>query len=101
MHAVIYKFDVKKGREEEFKMAWKKLTKAYLEFSGSMGSRLHTDESGNFIAYALWPNQQILSEANQKLPETKKSLRDELRATCVSVQVLHKLEAVEDLISIT
>ena len=101
MHAVIYKFDVKKGREEEFKMVWKKLTKAYLEFAGSMGSRLHTDENGNFIAYALWPNQEILSEANQKLPETKKSLRDELRATCISVQVLHKLEAVEDLISIT
>ncbi|WP_181899432.1 antibiotic biosynthesis monooxygenase [Flagellimonas nanhaiensis] len=101
MHAIIYKFDVKKGRVEEFKMAWKKLTGAYLEFSGSMGSRLHSDENGTFIAYALWPNPQILSEANQKLPETKEYLRDELRATCISVQVLHKLDVVEDLISIT
>jgi hypothetical protein len=44
------------GLESQFVEAWTALTKHYLHHCGSLGSRLHQDQDGNWVGYAQWPS---------------------------------------------
>ncbi len=98
MHVVIYKFEVIQGREPQFKEIWTKLTQAFLDYAMSLGSRLHEDENGDFIAYAQWPNDETFLKSKSRLPESAKELSSQMKTVCGSISVLHKLDVTMDLL---
>lgn len=59
MYTAIYRFRVKLGREDDFREAWRDLTRAIYQGRGSLGSRLHRCEGEErlFLAYAQWPDR--------------------------------------------
>ena len=68
MFSVIYTFEVKPGSENDFVKAWSALTQLIKEHAGSGGSRLHKAATGNYVAYAQWPDRQTWEQAAEKLP---------------------------------
>jgi len=64
---VLYRFRVREGEEDAFVAAWAALTHGIREQRGGLGSRLHRDEDGTFVAYAQWPDRAAWQRA-QELP---------------------------------
>jgi heme-degrading monooxygenase HmoA len=58
MFVAVYQWKVKKGREQEFRDAWIRVTEANYRAYGSLGSRLHQNDDGSWVAYAQWPSKQ-------------------------------------------
>ena len=54
--AVVYRWWVKPGLEEQFQTAWHQATLAIQHRCGSFGSRLHASDDGTFLGYARWPD---------------------------------------------
>jgi heme-degrading monooxygenase HmoA len=52
--AVIYKWKVTKGKEKEFEKFWNESTLTIMKTYSSLGSSLHKDSQGNYVAYARW-----------------------------------------------
>lgn len=63
MYIVVFDFVVKEECEAQFLKAWPTVTQGIYLFKGSLGSRLHRDGSGKFIAYAQWPDKQTYEQA--------------------------------------
>jgi len=59
MYAVIYQFDVIQGQEEDFETLWQMVTESFIEHAGGLGSRLHKNEAGSYMAYAQWPVKKL------------------------------------------
>jgi heme-degrading monooxygenase HmoA len=59
MFVVMYKFKIKSGMESKFEKAWESMAFEFRDAHGGLGSCLHKDDSGNFVAYARWPNRQL------------------------------------------
>lgn len=59
MFTVIYRFEIKEGTEEQFRAGWRALTVSLYEECGSLGARLHRLDATTFLAYALWPNEDV------------------------------------------
>jgi len=57
MFAVLYRWSVRAGHEEQFTEAWTAMTVSIREQCGSFGSRLHRSADGTWVAYALWPDE--------------------------------------------
>ena len=57
MYVAVYAWRVKPGKEEQFREAWRRGTRAITRLYGSFGSRLHRADDGRFIGYAEWPDQ--------------------------------------------
>ena len=55
---VIYRFRVRAGSERLFRQGWSRMTEAIREHRGGLGSRLHVDDDGWWIAYAQWPDRE-------------------------------------------
>lgn len=65
MFIVMFEFVVKPGYEAQFLSAWPKTTQGIFLFKGSLGSRLHRDKDGTFIAYAQWPDEDTYRQASK------------------------------------
>ncbi|MFY0672801.1 MAG: antibiotic biosynthesis monooxygenase [Bacteroidia bacterium] len=98
MYCLIYQFEVKAEKTKEFETAWAGLTKLIYEFEGSLGSRLHLDENGKYIAYAQWPSKEVFDNAGNKLPAEADSFRIAIREACIEIKTLHKVERSIDLL---
>ncbi|MBR9825171.1 MAG: antibiotic biosynthesis monooxygenase [Alphaproteobacteria bacterium] len=55
--AVLYRWRIKPGREDEFAEAWDEGTRLIHERCGSYGAILHQGEDGLFWSYASWPDE--------------------------------------------
>lgn len=97
MFCILYQFNVKLEFEKEFVESWKGLTKETYKNEGSLGSRLHKVSDSEFIAYAQWPSKEAYDSANN-MSEAALKYRNQMRACCESIEVLHKMEMVEDLL---
>lgn len=98
MYTVLYSFEVKPNHFDDFVKGWKGLTELIYKYEGSLGSRLHKSDERNYIAYAQWPSKSIFENAGKKLPKEANYYRDLMRSSCKNVEVLNKLEVVEDLL---
>jgi hypothetical protein len=97
MFAIIYRFDVRAGQEKAFEKTWHQLTQLIYEHEGSLGSRLHKDVSGSYIAYAQWPDKMAWEAAGDKLPIAANDIRDAMLANCDNIDVLYQLDVVDDM----
>ncbi|MBO1331349.1 antibiotic biosynthesis monooxygenase [Streptomyces sp. VRA16 Mangrove soil] len=56
MFAVIYRWRLHEGKEQQFTAGWRRVTLAMHKHGGSYGSRLHQVDDGTWVAYARWPD---------------------------------------------
>lgn len=82
--------------ETAFVNAWRQLTQLVYEFEGSLGSRLHKQGDGSYIAYAQWPNKETWQDSGNKLPENAYEIRDNMKEACSSIETLFELNCIED-----
>ena len=57
MFVAVYWWRVHDGKEEQFREAWRRGTRAITRLYGSYGSRLHQDADGRFVGTAEWPDE--------------------------------------------
>ena len=57
MFVALYWWRVKPGKEAQFREGWSRATKAIMQRYGALGSRLHREHDGRFVAYAQWPDE--------------------------------------------
>lgn len=55
--AVLYRWRLKPGRDDEFRDAWAEGTRRIHARCGSHGAALHCDENGLYWSYAVWPSE--------------------------------------------
>lgn len=65
--AVIYRWRLKVGMEDQFIESWSQATKLLMNERGALGSRLHQAEDGTWISYAQWPSKEAW-EHHRSLP---------------------------------
>lgn len=95
---MIYKFSVIPGKESNFLEAWKNMTELIYQYEGSLGSRIHKSDSGEYIAYAQWPSKEIYDNSGDKLPKDVDVVRSAMREACSSIDAIYGLEVLEDLL---
>jgi len=98
MFTVIYAFEVHAGQSDAFITAWRTLTELIAEHEGGLGSRLHRERPGYFIAYAQWPSREQWEKAGNNMPAHAEEARETMRVSCKKIETLHTLEVVEDLL---
>ena len=77
--AVIYRWRLAAGKEDQFRAAWERVTVALLAHRGALGSRLHRTDDGTWLAYAQWPDRdswQRSRDAEPIDPESLEQMRD-------------------------
>ncbi|WP_282122615.1 antibiotic biosynthesis monooxygenase family protein [Algibacter mikhailovii] len=100
MYVVLYSFQVKPQQEESFLKGWKGLTALIYKHEGSLGSRLHKEDTLEYIAYAQWPSKDQFDNSGGNLPkEQADKFRGLMRKSCSKIEILHKFEVVEDLLA--
>lgn len=57
MFVAVYWWRVHPGKEEQFREAWRRGTRAITRIYASYGSRLHQERDGRFVGYAMWPDE--------------------------------------------
>ena len=55
--AVLYRWRLHPGREDDFVAAWAEMTAAIRRERGGLGSRLLRSDDGTWVAYAQWPDR--------------------------------------------
>ncbi|RPG36982.1 MAG: hypothetical protein CBB72_003225 [Muricauda sp. TMED12] len=98
MHAVIYRFDVIPGREKDFEKTWQLATETFIAHAGGLGSRLHKNEAGSYIAYAQWPDKISWESARQKLPKSAIKNLQRMNMYCEEITILFNMEVKNDLL---
>jgi len=98
MFSVIYSFKTKPGQSQNFEKAWEELTRLIYVYEGSLGSRLHKKGENHYIAYAQWPDREKWSSSGMKLPDSAAEVRKRMKDCCSSIETLHELEVINDLL---
>lgn len=100
MFCVIYRFPANPEKESQFREGWKNLTQILKRDNGALGSRLHRNHDGSWIAYAQWPDEKTWAEANNTSPEAEQNrqLMRECYLEGQKIEVLYKLSVVDDLL---
>lgn len=104
MYVAIYRWKVKPGREEQFREAWRRGTRAITRIYGSYGSRLHRDEEGRFLGYAEWPDKESWQKAfDAKMvyddPEARAMFINALTADSRPGELIAAMEVTDDLLT--
>lgn len=63
MYVAVYWWRVKPGKEEQFRDAWRRGTQHIVRIYGGLGSRLHREDDGRFVAMAEWPDYETWKRA--------------------------------------
>lgn len=94
MFSVIYEFKVQSGLEEQFERSWAEHTCEIREQLGGLGSRLHRNDDGSYVAYAQWPSREKWENAVALDTPARKAMRDAL----LSFETVYRLEVLNDLL---
>jgi hypothetical protein len=91
---VIYRWRVHPDKVEQFRHAWRGLTERIYRYRGSCGSRLLLDETGAYVAIALWPSRALWEAMRPALPQEDEFLQLLLESISESTpaQLLNVLE---------
>ena len=75
MFAVIYRWRLHEGKEQQFASAWHRMTAEIHKRCGSYGSRLHRADDGTWVAYARWPDAATRERCQGVDPDALSSMR--------------------------
>ncbi|MCF6442929.1 antibiotic biosynthesis monooxygenase [Pseudoalteromonas luteoviolacea] len=95
MFVVMFEFVVQEGFEEQFIKAWPSVTQGIYLFKGSLGSRLHKNVNGEYIAYAQWPDKQTWEASSEiEMSPDYEMHRDSMQESLnlESTRVLYQME---------
>lgn len=86
MFVAVYWWRVQPGKEEQFRAAWRRGTEHIGRIYGGLGSRLHRNSDGRFVAYAQWPDESTWRRAFEAKmayddPETRAAFVDAIAET--------------------
>ncbi|MFI8101015.1 hypothetical protein [Streptomyces sp. NPDC086023] len=95
MFAVIYRWRLVPGKEQQFTDGWHRVTEAIRARCGSYGSRLHTAHDGTWVAYARWPDAGTREACGTPDPEGLAMMRDAVAEGFPET----RLEIVDDLLA--
>ncbi len=106
MFVVVYGWKVKPGKEDQFREAWRRGTREIVRIYGGLGSRLHREADGRFIATAEWPDRATWQRAfDAKMVYDDKEARamflDALDETPAGQPPLLTMEVTDDLLART
>lgn len=104
MYVAVYAWRVKPGKEEQFREAWRRGTRAIGEKYGSFGSRLHLNEDGRFFGYAEWPDEATWRAAFEAKmvyddPEARAMFIDALEEDSRPGELIANMEVLDDLLA--
>nr|WP_239033118.1 antibiotic biosynthesis monooxygenase [Pseudoalteromonas luteoviolacea] len=91
----MFEFVVQEGFEEQFIKAWPSVTQGIYLFKGSLGSRLHKNVNGEYIAYAQWPDKQTWEASSEiEMSPDYEMHRDSMQESLnlESTRVLYQME---------
>lgn len=63
MFVAVYWWRVAPGKEAQFREAWRRGTREIARIYGGLGSRLHRESDGRFVAVAEWPDHETWKRA--------------------------------------
>ena len=98
MFTVIYKFKLKPDKIQQFEENWAELTKLIAKHQGGLGSRLHKNDTLNYIAYAQWPDRETWESEWKAMPEHSKEISRKMKEACEERETLFELDVVSDLL---
>lgn len=98
MFSVLYTFKVKDGHDDDFIEGWTGLTKLIYQYEASYGSKVLTDQNGNYVAHAQWPSKEVWLNAGANLPKDESDkFRMQMKEACHEMETLFEMELVVDL----
>ena len=77
--AVLYRWRLHPGKEEQFIEAWARVSERLLQERGSLGSRLHRGPDGIWYSYAQWPSSDARVVLAFTLPPIDATARERMR----------------------
>lgn len=104
MYVVVYGWHVKPGKEDQFRDAWRRGTRAIARIYGGLGSRLHRERDGRFIGVAEWPDRATWQRAFEARmvyddPEARALFLDALADDGAVPEPLLCMEVTDDLLA--
>ena len=99
MFAVLYRWRVKQGKEDDFRDAWHRATEAIYKQRGSLGSRLMRVPDGDFYALAQWPTRDLWLSRNQPTeadPTESQRMRDAIEYAYPPVELVVEDDLLQD-----
>ena len=87
---------MKPDNEDHFRHHWLAVTQWYYRHTGSLGSRLHRANQGEYIGYAQWTSREQWEQQRGKSDAELQSHRQAMRECCESVEVLYELDVTDD-----
>lgn len=76
MFAVVYRWRLQPGSEEQFQDGWERVTRTIRTSCGSYGSRLHRAADGTWVAYARWPDAATREHCGFDEPEGERLMSE-------------------------
>lgn len=98
MFAVIYTFEIHTEMAQEFIQSWGELTELIKKYEGGLGSRLHKQEEGKYLAYAQWPDRDTWKNSGDKLPAEADDVWKRMKACCISSETTFTMDLEKDLL---
>ena len=98
MFCILYKFTMKSGCLDPFRHHWSAVTQWYYRNAGSLGSRLHRANTGEFVAYAQWQTRTQWEQQRDRSDAGLQQHRQAMRDACEQIEVLYQLDVVDDLL---
>lgn len=97
MFIALYEFQVKPGREAEFRQTWLKTTIGIYRQYGSLGSRLHsTAEPGIYVGYAQWSSRSAWADEKPPFAEEFERAREAMRDCLLGSRTVYEMEVADD-----
>lgn len=101
MFCIIYRFTLLQPSQEtnaRFVKTWSGITDYMKRECGALGSRLHQDETGAFMAYAQWPSRAVFEAASDHDPQLEfVEMRIDWAELCEPSEILFAGEMIADL----
>jgi quinol monooxygenase YgiN len=97
MFIAVYEFEIKDGKEQEFRESWLEVTKAIYQYCGSFGSRLHLSDKPNIlVGYAQWPSREQWEKDSELTDPDYQKVWQQMRDCLVQYKTVYKLEVSDD-----
>ncbi len=94
MFITVDRMRVRPDRRQAFMLCWRTVAEATQEYSGSLGSRLHVTDEGDFIDYTQWPDRRTCDLA--VLPESYNGVTQRMRDSCDELERVFAMDLADD-----